>query len=78
MVPSRFPIAKAFDVLDADMRLWIVAKNLAKQTVFTDDLGFFVDRIVEDLSVHVAENVVTDPAHDLEIAFGERRCENGL
>ena len=76
VVPSRFPIAEAFDVLDADMRLGFVAKDLTQQTIFADDLGLLVDRIIQDLAVHISKNVMAHPTHDLQVAMGKRRSQN--
>ena len=42
------------------------------------DLGLLVDRVVEDLAVHVAEDVVADPAHDFEVAGGEHRGQHAF
>ena len=46
------------------------------------DLGRLVGRVVEDQSVAVAEDVVADPAHDLQVAErehgGEHRLHQGL
>ena len=58
------------------MRRRLVAQDLGHDAVLGLDLGRLVGGIVEDQAVAVAEDVVADPAHDLEIAVGEHRGED--
>ena len=55
-----------------------VAEDLREQAVLAVDLGLLVGRIVEHLAVHVAEDVVADPAHHFAGCGGEHRGQHAL
>ena len=78
MVPGGFPIAQAFDKLDGNVGLRLVAEDFAEQAVLALQLRPLVGRVVEDAAVHVAEDVVAHPAHDAQIPRGEHGGQHAL
>ena len=55
-----------------------VAEDLAEQVVLAGDLGALVLGVVEHPAVHVAEDVVADPTHHLEVPPGEHGGQDAL
>ena len=49
-----------------------------RSVIFALDLGGLVGGVVENLAIHVAEDVVADPAEHFEITGGEHRCQHTL
>ena len=76
VVPGGLPVAHVGEVLDRDERRGLVAEDLGHDPVLGLDLRRLVGGIVEDQAVAIAEDVVADPAHDLEVADGEHRGED--
>ena len=56
----------------------LVAEDFAEDVVLAGDFRLLVGRIVEHAAVHVAEDVVADPTHHLQISPGEHRGQNAL
>ena len=78
VVPGGFPVAQAADVFDRNERLRIVAEDVADELIFALNLGRLVGRVVEHLAVHVAEDVVADPAEHFEIPGSKHRGEHAF
>src|SRR6516162_743691 len=78
MIPRRLPVIERFDVFDRHMGLRLVADDGADDLVLGLNLRRLVGGIVEHHAVAVAEDVVANPAQDLEIAISEHRCQYGL
>ena len=78
VIPGRLPVTEALDVFDRDVGLRRVAEDGGQEVVLAPHLGLLVPRVVEDLAVHVAEDVVADPAHHFEVPGGEHRRQDTL
>ena len=78
VVPGGLPVAERADVLDRDVCLGRVAEDGGEEVVLAAHLGGLVARVVEDLAVHVAENVVPHPAHHGQVPSGEHRGQDAL
>ena len=70
------PMSGMYSIVTSVSRL--VAEDLRHDPVLGIDLRRLVGRVVENHAVAVAEDVVADPAHDLQVALGEHRGEHGL
>src|SRR6185295_16194865 len=78
VVPRGLPVVERFDVLDRHVRLGLVANNGAEDLVLGLCLRCLVSGIVKYDAVAVAEDVVANPAEDLEIAIGEHGSEDSF
>src|SRR4051794_39501423 len=78
VVPGCFPVAKAADVFDGNQRLGIVTEDTADELVFAFYFRSFIGGVVEHEAIHVAEDVVPDPAYHFQIAMREHRGQNAF
>ena len=78
VVPGGLPIAEAFNELDRNVGLRLVAEDLTEEAILAFKLGPLVGRIIEDSAVHITEDVVAHPAHHLAVPSGEHGGQNAL
>src|SRR3954467_12973891 len=78
VIPGCFPVAEAADVFDGNECLGLVTENAADELVLAFDFGGLIGWGVEDEAIHVAEDVVAHPAHDLQVSVSEHWGKDAL
>jgi len=78
IVPAFLRVATRRKVIDLHEVIRLVAKHRAKQFGFVADLLLAFDRVTDDFSIFVTEQVGGKPAGDFQLPGAQSRSKDGL